>query len=97
MSERSFFDYHCDACGTPFCERIHVMNLALDNLDDEYCLECLAKGERVLPEAFYHWIVEYINARDCFKTPWDEFNAAPCARIVDKTCFCSASELSHAS
>ncbi len=73
------------------------MNLALDNLDDEYCLDCLAKGERALPEAFYHWIVEYINARDCFKSPWDAFNAAPCPRITDKTCFCPASDSAHAS
>lgn len=86
-----FFDYTCDQCGTPFCERIHVMNMALDRIEEEFCLTCLAQHENLSPEDFYHWIVDYVMARDCFQSPWEKFNANPCPRIVDKTCFCKAS------
>lgn len=84
-----FFDYYCDQCGKPFCERIHVMNLVLNNLEEEFCLECLGASESLSGEAFYHWVLDYVMARDCFKGPWEQFNAAPCPRIVDKTCFCT--------
>jgi hypothetical protein len=83
-----FFDYPCDACGRPYCERIQVMNLVLDNIEDMYCLECLAAQEGQTPEAFYHWILDYVEARECFKTPWDNFDYKPCPRILDKSCFC---------
>lgn len=83
-----FFDYYCDQCDRPFCERIHVMNLALDHVEAEYCLECLAQQEGVTSEGFYHWIIEYVMARDCFKTPWDNFQFAVCPRITDKSCYC---------
>lgn len=83
-----FFDYECDACGRSFCERIHVMNMVLNHVEEEYCLECLAQNENREPQAFFNWIVAYVMARDCFKTPWDNFNVAPCPRIADKSCFC---------
>jgi len=87
MSE--LFEYTCDLCGKPFCERISVMNLALDQVEEAYCLECLAGRESLSPEGFYQWIGEYVMSRDCFKTPWDNFNYTPCPRIDDKTCFCT--------
>ncbi len=83
-----FFDYYCDACDKPFCERIHVMNLVLNNVDSEFCLECLAKSTEKEPDAFYHWVLDYVMERECFKTPWEKFNPTPCPRITDKTCFC---------
>lgn len=83
-----FFDYYCDNCDKPFCERIQVMNLALNYVEEAFCLECLASREGVEPEAFYYWILDYVASRDCFKTPWENFSAASCPRIVDKTCFC---------
>jgi TusA-related sulfurtransferase len=87
-----FFEYTCDLCGKPLCERIGVMNLVLDQVDETNCLECLAQKENMSPQAFYDWILEYVKARDCFKTPWDKFNYAPCPRIEDKTCFCGPTE-----
>lgn len=86
-----FFEYVCDGCGKPFCERIHVMNLVLDNLDEEFCLECLAAEESHEPEGFYQWIINYVDARECFKSVWDKFDASPCPRIPDKSCFCKVS------
>lgn len=84
----AFFTYTCDDCGTPFCERILVMNLAMDLVEDAYCLTCLAQREGTEPEAFFEWVRGYIESRNCFKTPWDSFDAAPCPRIADKSCFC---------
>lgn len=91
MSTRSFFSYYCDRCDRPFCERIHVMNLALNHIDEEYCLECLADDTAQSPEDFYTWILEYVQERECFLTPWTNFSVAACPRITDKTCFCPAS------
>jgi hypothetical protein len=86
-----FFDYQCDNCGKPFCERIHVMNMVLNLVEEEFCLECLAENESRSPETFYYWIIDYVMARDCFKGPWEKFNPAPCPRITDKSCFCKVS------
>lgn len=83
-----FFEYQCDSCNRPFCERIHLMNLALDRIEEECCLECLSKAEGLSPAEFYNWILEYVMARDCFKTPWNSFNASLCPRLADKSCFC---------
>ena len=84
------FDYTCDDCERPFCERILVMNLALDHEDEMFCLECLTQKEGLdSTHAFYLWITDYIMARDCFASPWGKFNASPCPRIQDKSCFCS--------
>lgn len=89
MTSSAFFDYVCDRCGKPFCERILVMNLAMDKEDEQYCLECLAVTEsQITPPDFFVWISDYIQARDCFKSPWDKFNVTPCPRITDKTCYC---------
>jgi hypothetical protein len=86
-----FFDYHCEQCGKPFCERIQVMNLALNHLESGFCLECLSSKEELDPIAFYQWILDYIELRPCFKTPWTEFDYSPCPRVTDKSCFCEAS------
>lgn len=89
MSESTFFEYVCNTCQTPFCERILVMNLALDLEDEQYCLKCLSSQEGLNNEkAFYDFITPYIKARDCFLSPWQKFNPNPCPRITDKTCFC---------
>ena len=64
------------------------MNLALDNVDEAYCMECLAESEGITPETFYDWILEYVMARACFQTPWDNFKYTPCPRITDESCFC---------
>ncbi|MEB3286919.1 MAG: hypothetical protein VKJ04_05405 [Vampirovibrionales bacterium] len=89
--ESPFFDYRCDACGTPFCERVHVMNLALDRIEEEFCLACLSQEYAMAePEmADYTW--DYVQARDCFKSPWENFDAATCPKIEAGQCFCQKS------
>ena len=88
--ESDFFDYHCDRCGGLFCERINVMNLTLDFVDEQYCMACLSaelvKSEPELAE----FVKEYVHARECFKTPWDAFapQAARCPRLPLGSCHC---------
>jgi hypothetical protein len=84
-----FFEYTCDLCGTEYCERISVMNLALDITEEGFCLACLSKQySELTPENFYHWIYSYIESRDCFLSPWQQFAYQSCTRITDKSCFC---------
>lgn len=88
MVEPSFFDYMCDRCGGPFCERVHVMNMALNYIDEEYCLACLSKelGKTEPELADFAWL--YVQARDCFKDPWTKFDATACPRIETQNCYC---------
>ena len=84
----TFFQYTCDATGTPLCERIHLMNLALDQLDEVFSLEVLAQTQGLTPRAFFDRVVTYMMSRDCFKTPWEAFDPTPCPRIDDGSCLC---------
>ena len=90
MPTDTFFDYQCAQCDAAFCERIMLMNLALDIEDEQLCLNCLAQQENLAAQGFYEWILKYIFARDCFKTPWGKVDVTPCPRIKDKSCFCTA-------
>jgi hypothetical protein len=88
-----FFEYTCDTCATPFCERILIMNMALGFEEEQYCLKCLTQQENQPSEKlFFDWIKDYILARDCFLSPWQKFNPSPCPRIADQTGFCSPTE-----
>jgi hypothetical protein len=84
----SFFDYFCDRCGAPFCERVQVMNLALNYVEEQYCLPCLAAEQDMGQADFAAFAKEYVYARECFKTPWDNFNALVCPHIEAQQCFC---------
>jgi hypothetical protein len=89
MEQPFVFDYTCDDCATPFCERILVMNLALDYEDSQYCLSCLCKKEELAnEEALYTWVLDYVMARDCFKSPWDKFSPLNCPRSLEGSCYC---------
>ncbi len=84
----AFFDYHCDRCGAPFCERVQIMNLALGYVDETLCLACLS-AELSKPEPdVAHFAWAYVQARDCFKDPWLKFNASACPRLESHTCYC---------
>ena len=88
-----FFDYRCDACGAPFCERIHVMNLTLDRIETELCMDCLAKEYNMPPAEMADYTWDYVQARDCFKNPWESFNASACPKISLQQCFCQKTTL----
>jgi hypothetical protein len=83
-----FFIYACDRCGAPFCERVQIMNLALDYVDEQYCLACLATEQEMGQPEIAAFAKDYVHARECFKTPWDNVNAAACPRIEQHQCFC---------
>jgi hypothetical protein len=90
QSETSFFIYPCDRCGAPFCERVQVMNLALNYVDEMYCLACLAAEQGMDEAGIAQFAKDYVYARECFKTPWDHFaeQAKTCPRLFTHTCFC---------
>ena len=83
-----FFDYTCDRCGAPVCERMQIMNLALDNIDDLYCLACLAEEQDMAQPALADFAREYVYSRECFKTPWDAVDAKGCPRLSTGECYC---------
>jgi hypothetical protein len=83
------FDYYCCNCDNTFCERVNLLNLALNYEDNGYCLPCLvieqqAENERELVLQ----LLPYIHSRDCFKKPWTQQDVSDCSRITDHTCFC---------
>lgn len=84
----AFFTYHCDACDAPFCERVNVMNLALDHVDESLCMDCLAREQENSPKALSEQLVGYILSRDCFKTPWEAFDPSGCPKRESGTCCC---------
>lgn len=86
--EPSFFDYTCDRCGQPLCERVQLMNLSLNYEEEIYCLNCLAAEQGMSEPELAEFTKEYIQSRDCFKTPWDKFNAKPCPKLATQQCFC---------
>ncbi|MGE0199628.1 MAG: hypothetical protein AB7P76_01530 [Candidatus Melainabacteria bacterium] len=88
MADPVFFDYPCDQCGTLFCERVHLMNLALNYIDEEFCLACLAGRHDMTPAAMAEFAWEYVSGRDCFKDPWMQFDAAPCPLRPAGHCHC---------
>lgn len=83
-----FFDYRCDHCGQPFCERVHVMNMTLDHIEEEACLSCLANEYNKTEAEMAKFCWDYVQARECFKTPWMHFNAKTCPHQANATCHC---------
>lgn len=90
MDTSAFFDYACDRCGAPFCERVQIMNLALDYVDEMYCLSCLATEQAMADADLAEFAKDYVYARECFKTPWDNFadKAVTCPKLQTQQCFC---------
>ncbi|MBX2861048.1 MAG: hypothetical protein KTR14_07425 [Vampirovibrio sp.] len=93
MSHPSFFDYACDACGKPYCERINIMNLALDFVEDQYCLDCLAKEYEKSEKEMATFVWGYVSARECFLTPWNKFEPSSCPKLETNTCYCQGEHL----
>lgn len=86
--EALFFDYSCDLCGAPVCERVQLMNLALNYEEELFCLDCLAKEQDMAPAELADFAKSYVYSRDCFKNPWMKFNATTCPKIATHQCFC---------
>lgn len=86
----AFFIYTCDRCGAGFCERVQIMNLALDNVEEMYCLTCLAAEQGMTEAALAEFAKDYVYGRECFKTPWDNFadQAKACPRLPLGQCHC---------
>lgn len=84
----SFFDYYCQACDAPYCERVQIMNLALDITEDGYCLACLATQQGASPNDLADTLKDYIASRTCFLTPWQAFNPAGCPLLATQACPC---------
>jgi hypothetical protein len=88
MSEVPFFDYTCDVCDAPVCERVSILNLTLDIEDSLYCLPCLTRWQEEQPaevalsavqvQTLRDFLMGYVSGRDCFKKPWQSFDATPC-------------------
>jgi hypothetical protein len=93
LPEAPFFDYTCDLCGAALCERVQIMNLALNYVETLYCLACLAEEQGLTQEAMADFAREYVYARECFKTPWYHFGAQArqCPRLPLLQCFCQDS------
>jgi hypothetical protein len=81
----SFFDYACDACDAPVCERMLLFGLANDIEEDTLCLDCLAKQLDVPKGKMMTKTRRYIMSRDCFKKPWLAFEASGCP-LVENCC-----------
>ena len=64
------------------------MNLALNYVEEEYCLACLAAELGKTENAVADFAWSYVQARDCFKDPWLKFNAGACPRLETHTCYC---------
>lgn len=90
IPDELFFAYACDRCGAPLCERVQVMNLALNYVEELFCLACLAAEQEMPENALADFAREYVYARECFKTPWDQFaaRARDCPRLSAGRCFC---------
>lgn len=84
----SFFDYTCDRCGAPVCERVQIMNLALDFVDTLECLSCLAERQGMSMADLAGSVRDYIDSRECFSTPWRNFRAGTCPLIEIRACYC---------
>lgn len=64
------------------------MNLALGLVDDAFCLACLAREHQQSEQAMAEFCWGYVQARDCFKTPWLKFDATACPKQETSTCYC---------
>lgn len=88
QSVEEFFDYCCDRCGNMFCERVHIMNMALGYVDEEYCLPCLSAEHEQTEADMAGFAWGYVKERDCFKNPWEAFDASACPKKAANACYC---------
>ena len=63
----------CTHCGNPLCLRKQVVNLALGNTEEMYCLKCLAAQAKTTERAVLENSAGYIRGRDCFRKEWKRY------------------------
>jgi hypothetical protein len=60
----------CADCSAPLCLRKQVLNLALGNTDEMWCLNCLARDNEQTPQDVLEGLIDYVFSRDCFRKEW---------------------------
>lgn len=65
----------CKTCHSALCLRKQVINLALGNTDEMYCLECLAKESDVTPADVLCNTKQYLVGRECFRKEWVKYES----------------------
>ena len=84
----------CHRCHSPLCLRKQVMNLALGNTEEMYCLQCIAADSQQAPDEVLTGLMHYINQRDCFRKEWLRYTTVDfCpdqAGCLPGTCFATA-------
>ena len=63
----------CLGCGRPLCLRKQVINLALGNDEEMFCLDCLGNQNEKSGEGVLVGIKDYIKGRDCFRKEWIKY------------------------
>lgn len=87
----AFFDYRCDTCGTVMCERETLFALSLGHEEGTLCVHCLSREEEIPLETLLQQCKRYMQARDCFRKPWNnaEAQAACCPLKASHACVCT--------
>ncbi len=62
--------YFCQTCAAPLCLRKQVINLALGNEQQMYCLICLANSNGTEAPQLLTRVRDYILGRQCFSREW---------------------------
>jgi len=82
---------HCNTCSAPLCLRKQVINLALGNIDEMFCLICSGADSGRSAEDVLTGIKDYVLSRPCFKKEWVKYpNVTFCPephRCFPETCF----------
>ena len=86
------FPFPCPNCSQNICRRAYNVNLALGFVEDQLCLQCLAKMHNQDIESLFDFVYGYIQSRDCFKKEWEKMKTKdecplPNTCVVNK-CFC---------
>jgi hypothetical protein len=76
----------CDQCSSCICERVYIINLALNYIDQCLCLKCLASEKGIDEGQVFRSLADYIKSRPCFKAEWDHVNYKECKKYPH--CYC---------
>lgn len=81
----------CGRCAKAICLRQHVINLALGNTEEMFCLDCLGDDGSKSGEEVLAGIKTYVLQRECFRKEWVRYeNVKYCPdpeHCFPQTCF----------
>lgn len=87
---------NCCACSRPLCLRQQVLNLALGNVEEVYCLPCLGRQSDRTALEVLNSLKPYIEGRNCFAKQWrlylNESNCPDRHGCHPQACFISVGE-----